>query len=192
MYNNVKIVAAFTIGLGAGILASKRFFQLKYERIANEEIESVKAKFENRSGHIIERTSLEEPEEFKEKLAEEMKQPEPRIYSTLDSLYETPKEVVAELVEAEHPEDDMPEEPFEITEEEYSETELGFEKASLHYYVEDDILADSETGETDLGQTIGDEGINIVRTDNSIVHFFRNPNYAVDYEVIKVEGSYYI
>lgn len=206
MYEYVKIGAAFTIGLGAGILGSKRFFQTKYEKIANEEIESVKAKYSMRSGHIIERTSIEEPEEFEEKIAEEMKQPEPRIYSTIDNMYSQqekpiPKERYSDdkeeredrIVETLHPEEnDYPEEPFEISEEEFSETELGFEKVVLHYYVADDILADADSGNTDLGQTIGDEGLNEVRIGNCIEYFFRNPNYAVDYNVIRVPGSYYI
>ena len=198
MYEYVKIGAAFTIGLGAGILASKRFFQLKYEKIAEEEIESVKAKYSMRSGHIIERTSIEEPEEFEEKLAEEMKQPEPRVYSTIDNMYgerysDDKEERDARIVETLHPEEeDYPEEPFEINEEEFSETELGFDKVVLHYYVADDILAEADSGNTDLGQTIGDEGLNTVRMGNCIEYFFRNPNYAVDYNVIRVPGSYYI
>ena len=71
----VKIGAAFTIGLGAGILASKSFFQTKYEKIANEEIESVKASISNRSSHIIEETSLENADQYKKGLDDIYKYP---------------------------------------------------------------------------------------------------------------------
>ena len=39
----IKLLGAFSIGLGAGILASKRYFKKKYEDIADEEIAVIKS-----------------------------------------------------------------------------------------------------------------------------------------------------
>lgn len=191
MYEYLKLAGAFTMGLGVGILASKRFFQCKYEKIAEEEIASVKAIYSAKgiNGHIIESTSLNDPEKFEEKIANENNTV---MHSSIDNMYDFQTYRTNVYAESEHPEDDRAEEPFEITEEEFSETELGFDKIILNYYIEDDILANAENGDIDLGQTIGDEGINKVRIGNCIEYFFRNPNYAVDYNVIRIPGSYYI
>lgn len=199
MYEYLKLAAAFTMGLGAGILASKSFFQTKYEKIANEEIESVKASISNRSGHIIEDTSLEEPEKFEKAFIEEVESPI-KMYSSIDNMYTSNKGTITtaknddhiqELAEREHPEDDRPEDCYEITETEYSETALGYDKLTLHYYIQDDMLVEADNGEW-TENDIGPEGLERIRHCNEKELYFRNDPSATDYEVIRIEGAYYI
>ena len=191
MYEYLKLGAAFTIGLGAGILASKRFFQLKYEKIANEEIESVKASVEKRS-HVIDKSSLEDPENFAKKLIEDVKSSknEVRMYSSIDNMYRTSINE-EELVKREHPEDDRPEDCYEISEADYSETALGYDKLTLHYYIDDDMLVDADNGDW-TSQDIGPEGIERIRHADEDELYFRNDPTATDYEVIRLKGTYYI
>lgn len=196
MYEYLKLAAAFTIGVGAGILASKRFFQLKYEKIANEEIESVKKSISFRSGHIIEDTSIENPEKFAQKIIEETKDNDVRVFSTIDSLYSQPTRVherdyIDDLVEKEHPEDDRPEDCYEISELDYSETALGYDKLTLHYYIDDDMLVNADDGDW-TGQDIGVEGLERIRHSDEVELYFRNDPTATDYEVIRIKGTYYI
>lgn len=42
MKNNIKIISAFTLGAAAGVIITWKFIKTKYERIAQEEIDSVK------------------------------------------------------------------------------------------------------------------------------------------------------
>ena len=204
MPEELKLVAAFTIGLGAGILASKRFFQLKYEKIANEEIESVKRNFAHRSGHILETNSLDKPDEFKVKLDEKRNDKgDITYYSSLE--YDTVgtvttttsdyirKEVDDLRAEREHPEDDRPDDTYQISEETYSETELGYDKRTLHYYMDDDILVDAVDGDLNNGETlIPKEYLDLIRNSDEPELYFRDDSYGVDYEVLRMKGSYYI
>lgn len=189
MTEYLKIGAAFAVGLGAGILASKRFFQLKYEKIANEEIESVRQSISHRSGHIIEETSLEKPEEFEKKIEES----NGTFYtSSIDNMYTTgKKDYIQELAEKEHPEDDRPEDCYEITETEYSETALGYDKLTLHYYIQDDMLVNADDGDW-TNNELGAEAYERIRSSNDNNLYFRNDPDARDYEVVRIKGAYYI
>ena len=188
MYEYLKLAAAFTIGVGAGILASKRFFQRKYEKIADEEIASVKESMSHRSGHIIEETSIDDPEKFASKLIEDVKNSDTRttrVYSTIDNMY------MQDLAEKEHPEDDRPEDCYEITEIEYSETALGYDKRTLHYYTEDNMLVDADNNDW-TSNDLGAEAIERIQTADDGELYFRNDPSAVDYEVVRIKGAYYI
>lgn len=192
MNEYLKLAAAFTIGLGAGILASKRFFQLKYEKIAEEEIASVRESLSHRSGHIIEETSIEDPEKFANKLIEDVRKSDTRtthVYSTIDNMYTSTK--MDELLAKEHPEEDRPEDCYEITETEYSETALGYDKRTLHYYIDDDMLVDADNGDWSSND-IGVEAIELIRSSDVAELYFRNDPSAIDYEVVRIKGAYYI
>lgn len=198
MYQEIKIGIAFLLGAGCGVLGTRKYFQTKYDKIANEEIESVKEALSHRSGHIIEETSIEEPEKFAQKIIEESKDNQIRVYSTLDNLYSAPqqKNTIHEYVEqlaaeAEHPEDDRPEDCYEVSELDYSETALGYDKLVLHYYIDDDMLVNADNGDW-TAQDIGPEGLERIRNSDEAELYFRNDPTATDYQVIRIKGTYYI
>lgn len=181
MKETIRLLGAFTIGLGAGILASRGFFKRKYETIADEEIAVVKSvyfsdeKLENPNVSVIE-----------DKDNEYVRVVDSIGYSSND--YET---------EREHPrEEDI---PYEITEEEFSETELSYEKLTLHYFVDDDVLFDPQ-GESLNGngfvddpiQLIGEDGVFRLRaSDDTYALYFRNDSFGTDYEVKRMSGAYH-
>lgn len=197
----VKIGAAFTIGLGAGILASKRFFQLRYEKIAEEEIESVKAAMAYRSGHIIEKNSVDNPDDFVEKVETEMNKPGgPEFYSSLGSLYSDPveesratrEEIEQTIAEREHPEEDDAEEMYMISEEQYSETKIHYDKKCLHYYMDDGMLVDAIDGDLVPGEVLLPQVCrDVVLMSDEPVLYFRDDTYGADYEVLRMKGCYY-
>lgn len=197
MYQEIKIGIAFLLGVGTGVLGTRKYFQTKYDKIANEEIESVREAMSRRSGHIIEETSIENPEKFAKKIIEEAKDDNVRVYSTLDNIYSVQQKntiheyVEALAAEAEHPEDDRPEDCYEISELDYSETALGYDKLTLHYYTEDDMLVNADDGDW-TAQDIGPEGLERIRNANEAELYFRNDLTATDYEVIRIKSTYYI
>lgn len=199
--NALKYVGVFIFGAGVGVLGSMKYFEAKYEKIANEEIESVVSSRIG-MGHIKEKDSMQD-EEFNKEIEEELSNPDSEFHSSISDMFgqdvvdknDEQVEYMEELEEKEHPikEVDKPDEPIRITEEEYSETEPSFDKLCLHYYTEDDILVSSDSKEVQMGRTIGDEGINEVRLDPDETYFyFRDYLYGCDYEVIKIKGSYYV
>ena len=197
MYQEIKIGIAFLLGAGCGVLGTWKYFQTKYDKIANEEIESVKEALSHRSGHIIEDTSIENPEKFAKKIVEESKDNQIKVYSTLDNLYSvqqknTIHEYVEQLAaEAEHPEDDRSEDCYEISETDFSETALGYDKLTLHYYIDDDMLVNADNGDW-TSQDIGPEGLERIRHSDEVELYFRNDPTATDYEIIRIKGTYYI
>lgn len=191
MYEGLKLTAAFALGAAAGIFGTKEFFRTKYEEIANEEIESVKKSISFRSGHILEENSIEQPEKFAEQLVMESQNEVPVLYSSLDDAKLEPiKEVAERIMESEHPEEDRSSDIYQITEDDFSETELGFDKLTLHYYIDDDMLVNADDGDwtaTDLGDKIQD-----IRESNAPYLYFRSDSDATDYEVARIKGAYYI
>ena len=177
----IKLLGAFSVGLGAGILASQHFYKKKYESIADEEIAIVKSAYfsndhvDNPKVSII-NDSVEEP----------VKKLNSNGYSIND--YET---------EREHPrEEDI---PYEITEEEFSETELSYDKLTLHYFVDDGVLFDPQEESVngngmvdDPLQVIGEDGLLRLRaSDDTYALYFRNDTYGTDYEVKRMSGAYH-
>lgn len=192
MYNGIKLAAAFIFGAGVGVLGTRQYFKLKYEEIANEEIESVKQSMSFRSGHILEETSIEKPEEFANKVSNAIE--DSKLYSSIEVAKQ--EKIVKEQIEkakaeAEHPEDDRSEDIFEITEEEYSETELGFEKKTMHYYTDDDMLVNADDGDW-TNQEFNAECIDKIRDSDDTELYFRDDANGIDYEVLRIRGAYYI
>ena len=186
----LKLAAAFTIGLGAGILASKRFFQMKYENISNEEIESVKSLYSERYGHIKERTSIDD-EEIREKAEAEVKS-DILVKSSLNIIDDVDA-YEQKLAEMEHPEDDIAEEPYLISEEDFSETNIYYEKRTLHYYMDDDVLIDAVTGDAQfVGESFPQVLLDAVRISEDPELYFRYDPSDIDYEILRMKGSYYV
>lgn len=192
MYNGIKLAAAFIFGAGVGILGTRQFFKTKYEEIANEEIESVKRSMSFRSGHILETTSIEKPEKFIDKVSNAIE--DSKLYSSIEVAKQ--ENIVKEQIEkakaeAEHPEDDRSVDIFEITEEEYSETELGYEKRTMHYYTNDDMLVNADDGDW-TNQEFNTTCIDRIRTSKEAELYFRDDANGIDYEVLRMIGAYYI
>lgn len=178
----IKILAAFAAGLGCGVLATRSYFKTRYESFANEEIESV-------------------IENFKKKIDEDVKKMEEnreKEYSKVVDSYISPvppSKIVKD--EEEHPEDDIPDEPYQITSMEYMD-DGDYDKKVATYYVDDEALVVdtddvSEDGElADVGRTIGKDNIEILLAgfDDGSALYVRNPSLGVDYEVSKSYASY--
>lgn len=172
--NKILYAVAFAAGVGTGVLISRSYFKQKYEAIADEEIEDVKAAY----GVLKKETTdiLENLDEMKEEYVKRVE-----VYSPMPTPI------------SDHPMDDIADYPYEITEEEYSEDELSYDKCILQYYIDDDILFDPDENEVVMGQAtlIGEDGLNKVReSEDTYALYFRNDTYGADYEVVRVSGSY--
>jgi hypothetical protein len=81
-------------------------------------------------------------------------------------------------------------EPFDISVEEYEE-DTEFLKVTLNLYLEDGALVYEESEDlTDEASTVGQENLDDFARSSFSSAYFRNPKNNIDYEVIKVDGSY--
>lgn len=200
--NYIKLAVAFAAGVGVGVLGTKKYFETKYDKIFEEEYESV---INSRIGlgHIDDTNSMDD-EEFAKVIEEELKNPDSEFHTSIDDMFAKNEDEVVrshaeqehymkELAEKEHPIAMSHEEPYQITEEEYAETELSFDKLCIHYYTEDEALVYADSSDAvDAGSTIGVDNLDIVKYADDGYLYFRNYTYGADYEVIRIKGSYYI
>lgn len=174
--NKILYAVAFAAGVGTGVLISRSYFKQKYEAIADEEIDSVKEAY-----GVFKKEAMEVMEQI-DNIKDE--------YEKRSERYSPARNVVPD----DHPRDDIPDYPYEITEEDYAETELSYDKKVLQYYIDDGILFDQDENEVVMGQAtlIGEDGFEKVKNaDDTFALYFRDDTYGADYEVVRVSGSFY-
>ena len=91
----------------------------------------------------------------------------------------------------ERPPEDYPEEPVIITEEDYSERELYFDKLEMDYYLGDGALVDENDELVEVEDVLGYdilEGFINDETEDTI--YIRNAARSADYMIRKVAGNF--
>lgn len=126
---NKSVVLSFVLGAAAGAVASWYVLKSKFERIAQEEIDSVKAAF-----------SQNPTDELKESIEEEDAQWDRVEKAAQKEKYRTIIEDAGYKAEGEG-DDDMNDEPYVIAPEEFGEMD-GYDCESLVYYA-DGVLTDT-------------------------------------------------
>lgn len=183
-------VAIFSVGVGVGIAASMTYFDKKYQKLADEEIESCRQAFSKPKIVLVKDEKVEEAKILEGETA--VSSVMPNVYSSSVQLetkaysdYYAPKKV--EEAETLSPKED---EPFDISVDEYEE-DTEFMKVTLNLYLTDGALVYEETEElADEGSTVGQENLDDFSRTSFSSAYFRNPKNNIDYEVIKVDGSY--
>lgn len=173
MSNNIGKFIFFAAGLVVGSVVTWKFTKTKYERIAQEEIDSVKAVYSRKAEKL-------------EKESEQPKKPEgalylSEVYEDLLSKYngtfktENVMEGEAEETYIVHP-------PYVIPPEEFDEK--GYETVSLTYFA-DKVLVDEDWDVvTDLDGTIGRDSLNHFGEYEDDSVFVRNEELEIDYEIL--------
>lgn len=175
-------VAIFSIGVGVGVMATRRYFDDKYQKLADEEINSCKA--------IFEKKKLVKEEKLETEVVDGVVYAKNILSQNNDNAvsysdYYAPKKV--DEAQTLSPKED---EPFDISVEEFEE-DTEFLKVTLNLYTEDGVLIFEESEEiADEDGTIGAENVDDFARSSFATAYFRNPKTTIDYEIIKVDGSY--
>ena len=168
-------IAIFSFGVGIGVAGSWRYFDKKYQKLADEEIESVKEMLSKKSEDLkFEHTGEPIAKVEKVTMDDESLTVEATIINPINSYsssvdldtknyseFYAPKKV--EEAQTLSPKED---EPFDISIEEYEE-DNEFQKVTLNLYLEDGVLCYEETeGIAEENDTVG---IIICKQDNEYV-----------------------
>lgn len=168
MNRNVFGVITFLAGAAIGSIVTWKFAKTKYEKIANEEIESVKEVFSKRK----ENTEKAEVKEYHTQIK--------------DSGYDT----AIDIEKTEKGEEmSMNDKVYIIPPEEFDETGY-YETVSLTYYA-DDVLADEMNFPiVDMDVIGGEDTLTHFGEyeDDSI--FVRNDELKIDFEILRDERNY--
>lgn len=168
----------FSIGVGVGVLTTKTYFESKYQAIADEEIESCRAIFSKKKEKSKNTTDLAN---YVTESKDDVKS-----YSDYYPKKEASNEELSKLKTLAPVE----EEQHEISADEYTD-DTEYDKVALNYYTEDGMLIYEEGEEIAIDEkTIGVENLDDFARSTVQTSYFRDPRNEIDYEVIKVDGSY--
>lgn len=206
-------VVALISGIGIGALVCSKYFQNKYQEIADEEIESVKSKLQNMSNHetgvrrvyktmddrpdpadLVKRGHIIEESESDIKKVVGSNGKIGYIYDGDDqndsSDENNEEEAVSDdenVVEIDNLEPKS--EPYFITEDEYY-LDKSFDKEVLVYFDEDEVVADSrDEMYDDVLHSLGDIADEFARTGEAYL-YVRNEKLGMDFEIEWKEGSF--
>ena len=175
MNKTVTTVMAFAVGAAAGVATTWKFFEEKYARIAQEEIDSVKEVFSKRDRKEV------QPEKT-----------EPVVEATI----ENPKELIAinKKVSAiidysgySSSQDEKPEEPkpYVIPPEAFGELEEeGYTNVSLTFCSDQVVIDDSNDILEDVNDVIGFESLSHFGEYEDDAVYVRNDKLHCDYEIL--------
>lgn len=183
----LKGIVLLAAGAGLGFIGGKLYYEKKYEKISDNEIKEVKEYYKKKTDKIIGKS-----EEINAKLENVISQVEKTNYNKVITSDHYPineeEEVKAEL---ESPEEEKPDKPYVITEEEFLEGNCDYDKISLTYFELDDTLADDSEEVVDIEETISTDIYNELSDDDEDKDWYvRNDELQTDFEIMKVEGSY--
>lgn len=182
MNNNLMYLAMFAAGAAVGSVATWKYVKDKYEKIAQEEIDSMRDTFRAFKQEL--KNNAEESEDSEEFTEEEQVE-----YDKYSKLYNGLNEQVKE----EEEEIDMDKKPYVISPEEFDEIE-EYEKVSLTYYSGDNVLAESISDEMieeeDIEDIVGSDFASHFGEYEDDSVFVRNDKRCIDYEILMDERCY--
>jgi len=178
----LKGAIIFLLGAGVGTTGSYIYFKKKYDE-KKEELKELEE-------HYFVKINKSDEKEVAEEI---LKKEE---YVSYDNLSKEGIKTVINYVPlkssiVDRPPEDYPTEPIIITEEDYSERELTFDKYEMEYYMGDSALVDENSELVEAGDIIGYENLEgFISDESEDVLYIRNASSGADYMIKKVFGNY--
>lgn len=178
MNDKLSSVIIFCGGVFIGGFLTWDFFKTKYEKIANEEIASVKETFEHRESRPDKNYKVEEELKGNDAYVNIIDSTGYRNYS--NTTIETNKKGGTADMELKQ--------PYVITPEQY-EDNVDYTKVSLTWY-NDEVLEDDWGNVLDPDDVIGSEALKTFGQYEKDSVFVRDDDEQIDYEVLLDTRSY--
>lgn len=189
-------VLAFVCGAAAGAVGAWYFAKKHYERIAQEEIDSVKETFramtnryqgpedknEANQEPVIEHSSLDKPDitEYARKLSEQG-------YTNYSNSHTNEDGVTVTKIE--HDPEATTRKPYVIRPDQYGEFD-DYDQISLMYYADDKLADDNDELVEGIEDVVGFEPLTHFGEFDDDSVFVRNDRLKVDYEILRSELTY--
>lgn len=177
MKSNMINFLMFAVGAAIGSAVTWKLVKTKYERIANEEIESVKEVFSRRN------KKEKEPEEIEHETVAHMLETKPDDVSKYEAMLE-------ELKYNEKGENDMKNaDPYVISPDEFAELD-DYQTVSLNYYADGVVADDIDEVVENVGSLIGWDSLNHFGEYEDYSVFVRNDALKTDFEILLDTRNY--
>lgn len=205
----IKIAVAFATGAGIGVLGTARHFKLKYEKIAQDDIATIR-KYYNKTEETA-RGVIDKP--TTERVVADIGARREGERTDYTAFQRSPKEledrediinrVEDRRLEEEHPSEDgetvrrsKPKNGPKPVKKEIFGTDPNLEVVTLHYYPEEDILTDDEDVPFDpdrirmlVGEWIDRFNFGDPENDTDTL-YIRNELHGCDYKVEKIPTNF--
>lgn len=168
----------FIIGAATGSVVTWQYLKNKYEKIAQEEIESVKAMFCKKNENYAE--TQEEPTDAKNSAKE---------LTDYASLLQKNGYTDYSNMTSKKEEDDDVEKPYVIPPEEFGELD-GYNTVSLTYFADNVLVDDNNEIVDDVEGIIGFESLTHFGEYEDDSVFVRNDRLCCDYEILQDTRTY--
>lgn len=158
----------FTTGVVLGTLAASKYFKEKYEKISQEEIESVKEVYKKKEEEL--KTLNKGVEEYNKKVVEEHNKIADK-YANITNQYKKGMSTVRDQIG-----------PYVITPEEFDEE--GYETISLTYYADGVLTDEQDFPIEDVEDTVGNDALNSFGEYEDDSVYVRDDDKGIDYEIL--------
>lgn len=184
MKTNLKVGLAFVLGAATGALVANKYLKTKYEKIADEEIASVKAVYwtkTNPEAAAYAKKDVEYTEEvYKQhqqaaKSAAEQAKEKPDIVKYAEKLHKERYTNYSTTAK--------PGEPYVISPEDFGEFD-DYEKISLIYWADQVLTDDNNEVVEDLEGSVGIDSLTAFGEYEDDSVFVRNSRLRCDYEIL--------
>lgn len=189
MNDKLSSVIIFCSGVFIGGFLTWDFFKIKYERIADEEITSVKETFEHREPRPDKNYKVEEALKVNDEYINVSPGVAERVIQIIDSNgYRNYSNTTIETDKKGGTADMELKQPYVITPEQY-EDNVDYTKVSLTWY-SDEVLEDDWGNVLDPDDVIGSDALKTFGQYEKDSVFVRDDDEQIDYEVLLDTRSY--
>lgn len=164
--------AAFLAGAAVGVVATWRFFERKYRRVANEEIASVKAAFRREKAKSQADTARE--------------QDAGDVTETYEELI---RQYSGSAKDPENVEIPASEKPYIISQEQFGELE-DYDTISFTYYANGVLVDENDDVIEDTDGLVGEDSLSHFDRYGSEAIFVRNDRLKCDCEILRDLNDY--
>ena len=175
---------AFVTGAAIGSLVTWKLLKDRYERLVQEEIESVKEVFSRR---LSEESDDSEEESFEE-IPSHRQVTESSIMEYAAKLKEMQYSDEEDIEKGANEQMDKIDKPYVIEPDEYGE--LDYETVSLTYYADGVLTDDRDNIIEDVDNIVGKDAVNHFGEFEEDSVFVRNDSKQCDYEILRVLEEY--
>lgn len=199
--------AVYALGVLVGAVAARQWLKTTYEALAQAEIDSVKEVFRKREEELVSHTerviSAEELNGHENTF--DIEEARKTLARYPYGSHKLPEQDAAERIQVfmanrDEPDEDAPPQvevrygnPYVISDGDFLEGMPGYDKITITYYEQDDVLADDhEDVIHDVGRFIGNDALTAFSRKPGAegVVYVRNTQLSTDFEVVLDRGSY--
>lgn len=179
-------IAIFALGAAVGAAASWRYLKVKYEQIAQEEIDSVKEYYAEKNKKKEEVTAI--PDEEDQDESNDIKGLVD-YSSVLNKTKYDPNKAYYSVTSEARTNEDGAERPYVIPPEEFGELE-GYRTNSLTYYADQVLADDADHIVEDVEAVVGFDSLSHFGEYEDDSVFVRNDRRKCDYEILLSQRRY--